>query len=283
MPSLAGRGSAVIVPPRVARLTGRVSRGHGSGPDRDPVVGFLPHHGAPPAQRDLRQSIWVVSSRRPAPDLAPSDRVLPLSGSHHHHRDELSRRCSLEVFSGVLRRSKPYLRRLRHRVRALGCRSGVLRAEGVRFRSQALPQLSRLAARLARVFQLRRLRRPRHRWPARLRARRRPSRPRVLRGHLLEVRQRRTGPIPAAPGQAGLLLRLLPRGPGRLTADHGRRVGGASAQPIEAIEDQVEPECELDVVVAWPKDAHMADRLSELGDARVAVGHGTGSDRVRCG
>ena len=56
-----------------------------------------------------------------------------------------------------------------------------------------------------------RLRRPRDRRPARLRARRLPAAARVLRGDLLQVRQRGAGAVQAAQGQAGLLLRLLPR------------------------------------------------------------------------
>ena len=63
----------------------------------------------------------------------------------------------------------------------------------------------------------RRLRRPRHRRPARLRARRRPPDPRVLRGHLLVVRQPGPGAVQAAHGPAGLLLRLLPDGQARLS------------------------------------------------------------------
>ena len=56
---------------------------------------------------------------------------------------------------------------------------------------------------------------PRHRWPARLRARRLPLPARVLRGHLLGMRQRRPGALQAAHGQAGLLLGLLPHRPGQ--------------------------------------------------------------------
>jgi hypothetical protein len=106
--------------------SGGTSGGHGvaggadRGPDRDPVVGFLPHHGAPPAQRDQRQSIWVVSSRRPAPRPRAKRPRLAALGQPPSSSGRVPRRCSLEVFSGVLRRSKHYVRRLWHRVRALG-------------------------------------------------------------------------------------------------------------------------------------------------------------------
>ena len=68
-----------------------------------------------------------------------------------------------------LRRSNPDLCRLRGGVHPLGRRPGVLRAEGVRQRPEALHELPRQPASRSG----RRLRRPRHRRAARLRARRR--------------------------------------------------------------------------------------------------------------
>ncbi len=111
-----------------------------------------------------------------------------------------------------LHRSHPDLCRLRDELHALRCGPGVLRREELHLGSEALPQLPGQPAPGPR----RRVGRPQHRRPARLRARRRPGRPRVLRGHLLALRQQRPGSVQAAPRQARLLLRLLPRGQGRL-------------------------------------------------------------------
>ena len=86
---------------------------------------------------------------------------------------------------------------------------------------------SRRAAREAR------LRRPGHRRAARLRARRRPRRPRVLRGDLLLVRQPGAGAVQPAHGPTGLLLRLLPDRPARLTANPGLEPEDlAGAEPL---------------------------------------------------
>ena len=90
-----------------------------------------------------------------------------------------------------LRRPNPELCGLRRGVHPLRRGPGVLPAEGLRQRPEALHQLPSQPARQPRW----RLRRPRHRWPARLRARRRPPQPRVLRGDLLVLRQPGAGPF----------------------------------------------------------------------------------------
>lgn len=122
-----------------------------------------------------------------------------------------------------LRRSNPCLRRLRRGVHPLGRRPGVLRAEGVLQRPQALHQLSGQPSGCPRW----RLGPSRYRWPAGLRARRRPSLARVLRGRLFVVWQPGPGPIQAPDGPPGVLLRLLSDSPTRLTAGAGARIARA--------------------------------------------------------
>ena len=128
-----------------------------------------------------------------------------------------------------LRRSDPELRRLRRRIHPLGRRSGVLRPEGVRQRPEALHELPRQPASGPR----RRLRRPRHRRPARLRARRRPPRPRVLRGRLLVVRQPGAGPVQSPAWTARSTARTASgRSAPTDGLGRGRPLGsGASANP----------------------------------------------------
>ena len=102
-------------------------------------------------------------------------------------------------------------------------------AEGVRLGPQALRQLPRQPARQPR----RRLRRPRHRRTARLRAGRRPARPRVLRGDLLVVRQPGPGAVQAADGPA---RSTAPTASGRSSrtdppASAGRPAGARPSEP----------------------------------------------------
>jgi hypothetical protein len=101
-----------------------------------------------------------------------------------------------------LRRSNPHLRRLQRGVHPLRRGSGVLQAEGVRIRPQALSELPGGQA-----------------FPARCR-RVRPGRRSagILRRRLLALRQSGPGAVQAPHGPAGLLFRLLPSGsrPGRL-------------------------------------------------------------------
>ena len=129
-------------------------------------------------------------------------------------------------------------------------------AEGVRERPEALHQLPRQPTRRPRRW----LRRPRHRWPARLRARRRPRQPRVLRGHLLVLRQPGAGPVQAAHGPPGLLLGLLPDASAptdrrRVIADprrpglgRGVRVSGCPAGSASRFVRRVDPRVEHDVL-----------------------------------
>lgn len=107
-----------------------------------------------------------------------------------------------------LRRSNPNLRRLRFRVHTLGRGSGVLRPEGLRLGSEALPQLSRGPAQHARS-----------RGERRSQSTRQPEG--VLRRRLFSMRQPGPGAFPSEHGSAGLLLGLLPhrsRGKGRLAS-----------------------------------------------------------------
>src|SRR3989304_2489085 len=195
-PRARGRDSTPIVPSRGARAeAARRPCGNlrGASPVRPGFQGPSAEHlgRAAPGPRPRATLPATPPSVRP-----PANRTRAPAAPRRSH-------------SGVVHRSKRHLRRLRRRVRSLGRRPGVLRAEGIHVRPEAMPELPRFAAGTARVVGLR-LRRPRHRRPARLRARRRPAGARVLRRHLLEVRQRRPGALPAAPGPARLLLRPLP-------------------------------------------------------------------------
>ena len=104
-------------------------------------------------------------------------------------------------------------------------RPGVLRPEGLLQRSEALHELPGQPP----SCPGRRLRRPRHRRSAWLRARRRPPQPRVLRGGLLLLWQPGPGALQATDGPPRLLLRLLQDGAPGLRL-HGGRPWAARAK-----------------------------------------------------
>ena len=159
-----------------------------------------------PRKQGLRLGTWVSAGpasfarpRSPSADEAaseahPADHRVP-----EEHRD--------------LRRSDPELCGLRRGIHPLCGRPGVLRRQGIFQRPEALHELSCQPASRPRRW----VRRPRHRWPARLRARGRPPRSRVLRGRVLLVRQPGAGPLQASHGPPGVLLGLLPDGSPGLT------------------------------------------------------------------
>jgi hypothetical protein len=168
-------------------------------------------------RQGLHNGTWIARRRplRRNRTIPPAVVAAPGSCPGQPHRPRRGRFRDL-------RRPNVDMRRLCGGVHPLGRRSGVLRPEGLRLRSEALSQLPRQPAGKSRS----RLRRPRHRRPPRLRARRRACRPGVLRGRLLIVRKPGAGSVQAAHGSPGLLLRLLPAGQARLTLAWPRRLSG---------------------------------------------------------
>ena len=193
----------------MARPTGAAPTGR----IRDPMVGLIEHHGAPPATGTYGRASGSLSA--PGPRPRASDHALPpMDQAHRQHRDEAHLVAPWRSF------------RVSYADRTLTCADC-----GIEFVHSAADQefyaqkgfasdpkrcpscrASRRARASRRGYDVRDIGGPRG-------YERGDDRPaaRVLRRHLLEVRQRRPGPLPAAAGQARLLLRLLPRGPGGLT------------------------------------------------------------------
>jgi hypothetical protein len=170
--------------------------------------GILPPSNRCAPKQGLHIGTWIAR-RRPFPTLLATSRPpMPMPAAWPDRQQE-------ERKTGDLRRSDADLCRLRSGVHSFGGRPGVLRTEGVLVGPQALRELSSQPPRQPR----RRLRRPRHWGAARLRARRRPRRSGVLRGHLLIVRKSSASPVQATHGPTRVLLRLLPAGETRLNVE----------------------------------------------------------------
>ncbi len=177
----------------------------------------------PVRPRQARLNRRPRSNPPPGPPRSPTR---PVSGSVGPFPGRSARKPRLRVQKRDLPRSDPDLRRLRRRVRPLGARPGVLRAERVRLGPETLPQLPRGEA----------VDEGRHGWSGQ-RARRFGA-ARVLRRRMHPLRQSGPGPLQAAHGPAGLLLRLLPHRPrpGRIRgfaslAGPARRGRGAVRAP----------------------------------------------------